>query len=881
MNVFRDPAAASRAKERLEALSGADLSSLFEFSFAKVANPDLALLNLERWLLATGNPPLYVTALEQSPVRAGLLLLILGASQPISDCLVQNPELASLVLEGGVPVLAPTRAQITEEGKRLLASSTSYRHSLDRLRYLRQRWNLMIVVHDLGGTWSQVVIWRALSELADAIIELALHVVWEDQRKKRDLPETCPVMVAGFGKLGGLELNYSSDIDLVYVVPNGLDERVERDCARFAEALGRALSEPMGRGFLYRVDLRLRPYGAAGTIVRSERSIRAYYELYAEAWEVQALLRSRAIAGPDELMVSWEDLRVRTCFRPKLSDFKVEEMLAMRVRIEEESSPDDLKRGKGGIRDIEFVTQAQQLLHGHDHPELRVQPTMAALVSLEEGDFLNSSTAASLRRNYIFLRQLEHRIQLFNDRQTHQIPAQPEAREALAKLMGIEQWSELDRQLQIVRAEVHTCYRQIFGTDGSSHEHRDAVRTALGGLATAGLTWFDVLPASESFYEVLATNQDSLGRVVRILEAAPSLVNSLKASVSLTEKLVSGEVEEDDDPGVALGTLRTDVPLKEVSAVYARGHATLCTRWALSPTFDLSHRLADLGDRLLRHCLARLYADLSVFALGSYAIGQLAPESDFDLLFLVDSVQRQREAETQGQHFLAMLAELRRMGAPVSVDLRLRPDGRKGLLVRSYEGLLQYSDTDMELWERFALGHARLVDGHPEAISAVRDATMHHDRSEASLQELLKMKRRVETERVLPQHAHRNVKLGIGGLNDIEWLVRLQEMWFGTQLGVDRPAALRSRILHLQRGQLLNALEAETLLEAYDFLRNLRIWLHLQGISNDLLPENPSRLDRLASLFGLEDGNVLLAQFREVTETVRSLYIESIERLHP
>src|SRR5471030_374440 len=127
-------------------------------------------------------------------------------------------------------------------------------------------------------------------------------------------------MVVGFGKLGGHELNYSSDVDLVYVVEDGLDERLDRDCTRFFEAFGRALSDRMGRGSLYRVDLRLRPYGGAGPIVRSMRAYEAYYKLYAEPWEVQALVRSRPITGSYALRTRWEAMRNAHCFRSKLSE---------------------------------------------------------------------------------------------------------------------------------------------------------------------------------------------------------------------------------------------------------------------------------------------------------------------------------------------------------------------------------------------------------------------------------------------------------------------------------------------------------------------------------------------------------------------------------
>jgi glutamate-ammonia-ligase adenylyltransferase len=348
--------------ERLAHTTGAELPDTFTGFFAGNPDPDLALRNLERWLATTASPWMHFQQIAGVPELGRLLVLILGASQPLADSLIQNPELSSIVLEPGELRRTPSRPIIVGEGTSLLASSTSFTHSLDRLRFLRQRWNLPIVINDLAGTWPQEVVWRALSDLADSLIELAAKVTWEDQGKQRELPPTSPVLIVGFGKLGGHELNYSSDVDLVYVCEDGQSEKLERDCGRYCEALGRSLSNRMGRGSLYRVDLRLRPYGGAGPIVRSMRSVEAYYNLYAEPWEIQALLRSRPIQGPPELWERWEALRTRTCFRPKLSEVSVEEMLAMRARIEEGASEDDLKRGAGGFRVVDFLTQVLQIV---------------------------------------------------------------------------------------------------------------------------------------------------------------------------------------------------------------------------------------------------------------------------------------------------------------------------------------------------------------------------------------------------------------------------------------------------------------------------------------------------------------------------------------
>ncbi|AIE86704.1 hypothetical protein [Fimbriimonas ginsengisoli] len=879
MSGFRDPEAAERTFERLEALTGDSVPGFVREAFRGNPDPDLALTNLERWLLSTASPGLYLQQVAGLPSLGRLLITILGASQPLADSLIQNPELGSLILEPGELRPVPDRARIVADGERLLAASTSYSHTLDRLRFLRQRWNLPIVINDLSSAWDQETVWRALSDVADGLIELARNAVWQEQRRQRELPEECPVLVVAFGKLAGHELNYSSDIDLVYAGEDGLAERLERDCGRLCEALGRALSDRMGRGFLYRVDLRLRPYGGTGPILSSMRAIEAYYNLYAEPWEVQALLRSRAVAGPPELVRRWEEMRIRTCFRPKLSEMALEHMLAMRARIEEGAGEEDLKRGVGGIRDVEFLTQVYQLLHGHDRPELQVRPTCDALRALDGCGFIEHPVAQALIEGYTFLRKLEHRAQLVGDRQTHAIPAAPEAREALARSMGKGTWSELATLLDAHRRTIQTLYRSSLHLEPSVDGDRDRVAAALGPHAPAALQWFDLLPEHDAFYRGLFDNEGSLSRVRKILVDAPRLVSAFKESVTLTELLLSGEIEEPNDDTARITRLAPDAPLAAVATAHSSAVTIILARWTLAPNFDLGERLSMAMDALLSHCLQRLYVGFDVIATGSYGTRDFGPTSDADLIFLTSRKELQADAEQQAQHLLSLLGQLKRLGAPAEVDLRLRPEGGKGLLVRTYDGFKAYDFDGMEMWERFALGHARLVRGAEEGLDVVLHSAYGLPLTPERLKELVRMKRRVETERVSPQHVHRDVKLGAGGLNDIEWLVHLHEMRYPTAVEAGSRTLMPERIRQLARVGLINAIEAEVLLQAHRYLTDLRARIYLQGLPKDLLPENPDKLNRLATACELPGANELLARHLEVTETVRKMYLDGLERL--
>lgn len=854
--MFRDPEAAARGLERLSAYAGIDLSVAFAEALAKNASPDLALTNLERWAAATGSPDLHLAQVAGLPGRAPLLLSLLGASQPLSDALIQNPELASLVLEPGGIGDPPTVEDLLREGRRLLASADGQAHALDRLRYLRQRTILPIVVADLAELWEQEAVWRALSDLAEALMKLAMEAIWPPFARLKELDENPPLAVIAFGKLGGHELNYSSDVDLVYVAQDDIDERTERELSRFCEAYGRALSDRMGRGSLYRVDLRLRPYGAAGAILRKARAVESYYRLYAEPWEAQALLRSRVIVG-DWLTPRWQSLVAEIAFPPVLSESSLQEMTATRVRIEEIAQGDDLKRGPGGIRDAEFLIQALQMAHGGAHPELRAPATLDATRALAAAGLLEPVAARAVIDGYTFLRKLEHRLQLDGDQQTHSMPEDPVRREALARTMGFHDADTLRRTLTRHRRTIGTLYRSILRLDSDGGDARSVVGGRTGGLAPALLSWFDGLPEAEAFYESLRDNEGSLDRVVRILSDAPRLAGAFRTDLTLTEELLSGEIEE--------------MPNRPLDASMGDFTRTLA-RWVLHDGFPPEEALSQIGDAAV---LAALEPGVDVIALGSFGQQESTPGSDLDLLFLAEGDQK--EAEKAAQATLARIDRAARDGAPFRADLRLRPDGGKGLLARTYEGLLSYAARDMETWERFALGHARLVAGSPKALETVLYASREKLIGREDLEELKRMKRRIETERVRPVHVTRDVKLGRGGLNDIEWLVRLTEMVHPA----DRAASSRmpDRIAALAGKGHFNLLEREALLDARRWLLDLRHRLWLMDIDGDLLPENPERLSRLAQSFGLEDANALLRHHSEVTDGVRALYESGLSRL--
>ncbi|HWD40543.1 MAG TPA: nucleotidyltransferase domain-containing protein [Fimbriimonas sp.] len=803
-------------------------------------------------------------------------MFLFGASQPMSDMLIQNPQLATLVLDTGETAKELKKEAVLAEGSRLLAAATSSSYAFDRLRYLKQRFNLPIVLNDLSGRWPQEQVWKALSDLADGLIELAIRATWPSFASGRNLPEEPPISVVAFGKLGAREVNYSSDIDLVYVAADGLDEKAERECSRYCESLGRVLSDKMGRGSLYRVDLRLRPYGAAGPILRSVTAYEAYYRLYAEPWEIQALLKSRVVAGMG-LKDRWLRLVRESVYQRRLSDASLEEMLEMRRRIEEGAKGDDLKRGAGGIRDVEFLCQTLQMVHGFEIPELQTPATCDALRALAEAHVLQAGVASALLEGYTFLRKLEHRTQLVGDRQTHSIPEDDFARERLAKLMGLDDWQDLSGKLNFERRTILSLYRSILRQEPKTHDERQQLGEQLGELAPAFWHWFDVFPEAEAFYRSIAENQGSMTRVRQILDNAPRLVSGFKSSLQLTELLLSGEIEELAHPEQRIDRLPPDASDRQVAETYSNANLTSSAQWALGGPEDLETVLVTSAQAVVKWALAKLEAPFDVLALGSFGTGDMGPGSDADLLFLTKGDHA--AAETVAQKLLGFLSGLKRFGFDLEVDLRLRPEGGKGLLVRTYDGFGAYEVSDMEMWERFALGHARLVSGNPDALDLVRRAAYALPLTSDRVADLASMKRRIELERVKPQHIQRDVKLGHGSLNDLEWIVHLLEMRYPERVEAGKSANTVERIKMLGRSGLFNAFEVDALLAARRHLLDVRTWIYLLQFPADLVPENPDRLTRLARAMGLSDANEFLRQHEPIVSWVRHTFLTTLDKV--
>ena len=500
---FGDPQAAEAQ------LSGAALGELGRDpmlldALSRTGDPDLALGSLARLLEAAPDREALRTTLASSKPLRDRLLGVLGVSAALGDFLTRHPdawhaleefETGDLVPDAGwfrSIMLHAVGAEPDGGGAdappvaRLTGSAAE-----DALRVAYRRLLLTVTARDIVASADLPVVTADLADLAGATLEAALAVA---RAEEPDGAAPCRLAVIGMGKCGARELNYVSDVDVVFVgepcpadadsggsaagAAAGRDDdgSALRSATRLASRMMRLCSDATGEGSIWQVDAALRPEGKAGPLVRTLASHTAYYQRWAKTWEFQALLKARPVAGDAALGAAYLAMAEPMVWHAAARENFVEDVQAMRRRVVDNAASAlrrapgsvgvdrELKLGPGGLRDVEFAVQLLQLVHGRTDESLRVRSTLDALDALARGGYVGREDAAHLSDAYIFLRTVEHRIQLFRLERTHTMPDDPAALRRIGRSMG---WTsapadELRRAWKGHALEVRRLHEKLF-----------------------------------------------------------------------------------------------------------------------------------------------------------------------------------------------------------------------------------------------------------------------------------------------------------------------------------------------------------------------------------------------------------------------------------
>jgi [glutamine synthetase] adenylyltransferase / [glutamine synthetase]-adenylyl-L-tyrosine phosphorylase len=858
---FRDAGAAAQALAGPELAAVAADQTLLD-AISRTADPDLALSALGRLLANVRDAADLLRTVTADESFRQRLLAVLGFSSALGNHLATHPDqwrdLVGLHADS-VPTVDVLR--------RVLAEAVS----ADQLRVEYRRQLLRLAALDITDELDLVPVSAMLADLAAATLDAALEIA------RRELPDDaapCRLAVIGMGKCGGFELNYVSDVDVIFVAEpvDGADELPAlKTATMLATGMMRVCSEHTPEGTIWPVDAALRPEGKAGPLVRTLASHRAYYESWAKTWEFQALLKARPVAGDAELGQAYIDTLAPLVWSAADRDGFVEDVRSMRRRVEGHVRPAEadrqLKLGPGGLRDVEFAVQLLQLVHGRADESLRSPNTLQALEALIGGGYVGRQDGALLDDAYRFLRTLEHRIQLRRLRRTHVVPTADDDLRRLGRILGMARapietlqatWRQHAREVRRLHEKLFyrpllsavarlpgdevrltpdaamarlqaLGYRDPAGalrhleslTRGVSRRaaiQRTLLPVLLGWFADgpepdAGLAGFrkvsdalgtthwylrllrDEGAAAERMATVLASGQYATELLLRSPEAVAMLADdgelTPRTRESLESEILAG-VRRHVDPVSATNVVRA-TRRRELFRIAAADLVdavdtdtvgeplTAIAEATLSGALEAAVRAVELERR------EPLLTRFAVIAMGRLGGRELGYASDADVLFVHDPLDGADEKEAT-DCALAVANEMRRMLAlpspepPLTIDANLRPEGRQGPMVRTLASYAAYYQRWGEVWERQALLRAAPCCGDPllaerfiEMINPLRWPA--DGLSVAGVREVRRIKARVESER-LPRGADpsTHVKLGPGGLSDVEWTAQLLQL---------------------------------------------------------------------------------------------------------
>jgi [glutamine synthetase] adenylyltransferase / [glutamine synthetase]-adenylyl-L-tyrosine phosphorylase len=969
---FTDAAAAARLLDRAD--SGAvGLDEDVLAALGRSADPNRALVALGRLLDSADDRSELVAALSQDERLLDRLAAVLGLSTALADHLVRHPlqwhaladidherrpgpdELRASMLQavGADPEISPPVAAGVE---------------LDALRIAYRRQLLEVAALDLADGMDVAAVSAELADLAAATLEAGLAIA---RAEMSPAAAPCRLAVIGMGKCGGRELNYVSDVDVIFVAEplDGGDEAAAmRTASELASVMMRACSDYTAEGTIWPVDAALRPEGRSGRLVRTLASHLAYYRSWAKTWEFQALVKARPVAGDRDLGAAYVAAVEPLVWSAADRDGFVDDVRAMRRRVVEHIRPGEaerqLKLGPGGLRDVEFAVQLLQLVHGRADDSLRSATTLTALADLTAGGYVGRADGAVLDEAYRFLRTLEHRIQLERLRRTHVVPQSEDQLRRLGRSLGMrEPVKELVEAWRRNAWEVRRLHEKLFyrplltavarlpGDDArltpaaarqrlealgyadpaGALRHLEALTHGVSRRAAIQRTllpvmlgWFADAPEPDAGLAGFRRVSDALGETpwyLRLLRdegaAAERMARVLASSRFATELLVRAPdavtmfgddaqlvpqarepleaevlagVSRHDDPVAAAETVRAMRRRELVRVATADLVGLLATeRVGAALTAIAEATLAGALEAAVRAIVAErrqpLVTRVAVVAMGRLGGHEMGYASDADVLFVHEPLDGADDQEATNDA-LAVANEMRRLLAlpspepALTLDADLRPEGRQGPLVRTLAAYASHYERRSEVWERQALlraaplaGPAALLERFFTVIDPIRWPA--GGLTPPQVREVRRIKARVESER-LPRGADpsTHLKLGPGGLADVEWAVQLLQLlnaWSVVGLRTPRtPEALEAAV----EAGLLSEAHRSVLLAAWRMATSIRNAVVLvTGRPSDALPRDTRTLAAVSRVLGYAPGEAakFVEEYRRVARHSRAV----------
>ncbi len=789
---FKDPSKASSLWNRLvKKEAGPDESHIRSLVTELLCCPDrdMALVNISRFADSMTSPSSFLGSIYLEGPLCHLLVVILSCSNYLADILIRNPGYLSWLIEGDTLEGTKSYSSYFAELEAQIAAFSDPHRRLNSIKRYKRRELLRIGTRDLLGLAPVEEITTELSLLTDAILETVARLAYAEERPQPGLsdgenPYGAPepfrrFSIISMGKLGGYELNYSSDIDLLYIC--GIEERGEEYLfyTSLARRITSDLSSPTEEGSLYRVDLRLRPDGENGPLVVSLNDHLGYLQLRARPWEKQALLKARYSAANREIADEFLDNCSRVLFGPVGGLEDISEIHTMRDRavrgLSGRERESNIKLMWGGIRDIEFMAQALELVHGKSRREVRSRNTLETLERLHHFGLLEDDVWRSLSDGYRLFRTIEHRLQLVENVQTHTVPSgEPDletlgarvAHSALDRLDAAHFRIELGKAISTVRELFNSFFkgspsgeiplilslppgeREVkevlgrYGIEEGARAHRFLSSLVYGEfprlegpetLHAAGRA----LPVILEEVALTPSPELTLKNLARIIKATKAVRPTLELLAGSSDLLrlflvisslstrLAGILDRRIEllDALAEGLPPAAGPDGEGTRDIARWYEEQLLRIHSDNPFPQSgiETLGPLITGVMGTVIERLFAmsggseePIAVMALGSLGGGECHLGSDFDLV----AVAGEGFDPSRSARIVRGMIDSGREVHAASIDLRLRGEGESSPLVQSLGYYRRYFEDRAALWENLAYSKCRFLCGDRETGEA-------------------------------------------------------------------------------------------------------------------------------------------------------------------
>lgn len=770
------------------------------------------------------------------PHYSDILVSIAASSNFLTEIVVKNPEYLYLVLQPEKLKNELVSGALSKEIFSEVSKFNSFNSKLNILKALKRRYTLLIGMQDVLGIFPLKKITEHISVLAVSLLSELFNCCLQEISKRNsiNIPKTKHCLIA-LGKLGGGELNYSSDVDLmlIYDINSKIGKNKSVEYYDFISQVIQLFSSTSTnineKGFLFRIDFRLRPDGKNSPLGRTFSDTIKYYETRGEDWEKQMLIKASFVNGNSILYKKFQDYINPFIFSSSFSVSPLAQISKMKKSIERQF-PDEnnIKLCKGGIRDIEFMIQALQLINGNKFPEIRSGNSLDSINLLEEKKLLDKNEKTLLTQAYIFFRQIEHFLQLDDNQQTHSIPMEKESLTKLFSFLGFENETPFFNKTNSYKRDVSNLFDKITqnnNEDQSSQTKLTAIKFKdkrraesnfiflKKGISSIGQKTFDnktitlfsnfELHLIDYLAESICPDRilENFAKVVRNL-SFPSIFYSEFQNIGfLTLFLKLCEFSQR-----AIDMMSTDKELVDfflTRKVFTKNHTEVFQNlsakkfiFLLSAQLALklitTEKLSSLLSQFLTEKITvvaagqKINIEYFIGGLGSFGTKEMTFSSDVDLLFICENISSTYKIQ---KNFEELVTKINSEISPFKTDLRLRPEGNKGPLVWDISKIDEYFSGRARTWEFQSLSKLSFVCGKKTLFENFKNLIVEnvgHLVPEKVLTDIKSMQTNIKQSRMM-LNTFLDIKNDPGTLNDINFLIdsyillekKLYELSFG------------------------------------------------------------------------------------------------------